>query len=128
MNKTKADRLREQRYPIKPLDIIVIAVTVILTAVLLIVTLSKGKGSGVVISYDGKQTVVALSADCQMEFGSITVTVSGGSAWVSQSDCKNKICLQRGKISKVGETIVCAQYGLAVKVVGESKLAGSVGR
>ncbi len=80
------------------------------------------EGSRVEIFEDGKLTyTVPLSEKRVIESSGCTVTVSGGEARVTSSDCPDKVCEKTGAISKAGEIIVCAPNRVSVKVSGEAE-------
>ena len=47
----------------------------------------------------------------------LVVVVSGGRVYVESSQCPDKICVHRGKISSEGETIVCMPAKTIIEVV-----------
>lgn len=50
----------------------------------------------------------------------LDIVVEDGSIYVKHSDCPDKICEQRGKISKTGENIVCLPAETVIEVtIGE---------
>lgn len=51
--------------------------------------------------------------------GILTVEISGKSARVTESICKNKICVAHPPISLSGETIICAPGGVMIKISGD---------
>lgn len=60
-----------------------------------------------------------LYQDAELDVdGHLTVTVSGGKAWVKSSECKNQICVRHPAIKNSGEAIVCLPAGITVKIVG----------
>lgn len=128
MREEKIEYIRAKKFPVSVCDVIVLLTAVVLTVVLLF-TLRSEKGNNVEIVYQNTRIVLPLSENTEKDVGGhLTVTIRDGYAWVSASDCKNRTCVHTGKISRVGESIVCAQNRVAVTVIGESKLAGSVGR
>lgn len=48
----------------------------------------------------------------------LTVVIEDGEAYVSHSDCPDGICRASGRISKGGETILCAPAGVTLSVKG----------
>lgn len=99
-------------------------------AVLLIVALclfvvfrnSKKDGGTVEVKQNGKVVgVYSLSENASYEFttfyGHNTLVIEDGYAYMSESTCKDHICENMGKISKVGETIICLPNELFVKVI-----------
>ena len=53
------------------------------------------------------------------DIGNNTLIIEDGYAYVTDSDCPDKICEQMGKISKPGETIVCLPHKLVVEISDE---------
>ena len=101
----------------------------ILGAVLLIAALclfavfknTKKDGGAVEVTQDGKLVgVYPLSEDASYEFstfyGHNTLVIEDGFAYMSESTCRDHVCEGMGRISKVGETIICLPNELFVKV------------
>lgn len=128
MNEKKIDVLRARKFPFGIADGVLVLIVLVLTVVLLVSLYGK-TGNSVVISYEGERTVLSLSQNTTRTVGGhLTVVVQDGKAWVSESDCAHRICVKTGAISRVGESIVCAQNKIVITVVGESNLAGTVGQ
>ena len=126
MNVDRAQIIRSRKTPFAAGDIIIFAAAVILTVVL-VLTVVRKPGSGVEIACEDFRIVLPLDKDWRIA-DHLTVTVSGGKCRVSESDCRNRTCVKTGEIGRVGESIVCAQYGVVITVIGESRVAGSVGQ
>ena len=47
----------------------------------------------------------------------LVIVVDSGSVYVENSECPDKICVNKGRISDVGETIVCLPARTIVEVV-----------
>lgn len=47
----------------------------------------------------------------------LTVVVSSGSVYVEHSGCPDKICVNKGRVSAVGDTIVCLPARTVVEVI-----------
>ena len=128
MNARKVDALRAQKCPFRIADAAVLIAIVLLTVVLL-GTLDGEAGNGVEIVHGNEHIVLPLDQNAQYSVdGCLTVIVRDGKAWVQDARCKNRICEKTGKIGRVGESIVCAQNGVAITVTGKSSLAGTVGK
>ncbi len=73
------------------------------------------------------KTVDNLSPDEEYSFridckdGYNIVTVGGGKIWVSESDCANRTCVNAGKISGGGQTIICAPHKLVIRITSDSQ-------
>ena len=104
-------------------DLIVLAVFII-AAALAIYFMTKPTGSEVYIYKDGKLLeAVSLSVKKTVKIDEhITVKISGGAAYVLKSDCKGQDCVKAGKISKVGEMIVCLPNKVVIKIVGDGEV------
>lgn len=104
-------------------DLIVLAVFII-AAALAIYFMTKPTGSEVYIYKDGKLfEAVSLSTEKTVKIDEhITVKISGGAAYVLKSDCKGQDCVKAGKISKVGEMIVCLPNKVVIKIVGDGEV------
>lgn len=50
-------------------------------------------------------------------YGSNTLVIENGYAYVKDSSCDDHICENMGKISKVGETIICLPNTLFITVI-----------
>lgn len=104
-------------------DLIVLAVFII-AAALAIYFMTKPTGSEVYIYKDGKLLeAVSLSVEKTVKIDEhITVKISGGAAYVLKSDCKGQDCVKAGKISKVGEMIVCLPNKVVIKIIGDGEV------
>jgi hypothetical protein len=106
-----------------PADTVIILIAAA-AAILLTVQFSRGETSRVVIAQDG-QTVYSepLSKDAEYVCGGVTVTVKDRTAYVSDSDCKDKICM-RTRLKKSGDCAVCLPNRVTVTVSGEPAADG----
>ena len=63
---------------------------------------------------------LSLSANTQKTYktanGFNTVKIEKGEVFVFEADCKNQVCVKKGKISKKGETIACTPHKFLVEV------------
>lgn len=105
----------------------VILVSLVLCAALLFAlpAISSGKRSGyftVSVREGGEEIVREYPLTGEYELHvlsdgfSYTVTVGGGSVWVSEADCANRFCVKKGKISSCGDGIVCIPGRLVIKI------------
>lgn len=78
----------------------------------------------VVQNPEGEYDVLPLDEDTTLTVtcstGTNTVTVKDGAVCISDSDCKNQICVNGGWKNQSGDTIVCLPHRLVVQVVDES--------
>lgn len=102
----------------------------VIAACLIFIFLTGGKSgeNSAEIYEDGKlvKTIADLDPEKEYSFeiktenGTNTLSVGGGSIWVSSADCSNQTCVHAGKISLAGQTVICAPHKLVIKVVGET--------
>lgn len=55
------------------------------------------------------------------EFGHNVVVVKDQKVYIEESDCKDKICMKKGKISLVGDSIICLPNRLLIKIVSDKE-------
>lgn len=112
---------------IKPGDIVVIAAVVLSASLLFLCTALGKNGSTVHIECfaDGTQYSLSLGENTQREISAngyhLTVTVSSGQVFVSESDCPGHDCMARGKVSAAGGIIVCAPARVVISITGEGE-------
>lgn len=52
------------------------------------------------------------------EEGYNTIKIENNKVWIDDSDCKDQYCVHQGKISGVGEVVICLPHKLLIKIVG----------
>ena len=106
------------------IDIIVIASLLVLAiTVLLVINLTKTKGSYAEVVVDGEVVgKYPLDEDgiYSLNGGTNTLTIKDGVAYMSYSDCPDHTCENTGKVKHVGQTIVCLPNHLTITIIGES--------
>lgn len=110
-------------------DIILIAVILIVSlSVLLIVFLTRESGNIAVVYVDGdKVAEYPLSVDgvYYLNNGTNTLVIENGEAYIRDATCPDKYsgngCVNTGRISYVGQTIVCLPNRVIVEIVGEGE-------
>lgn len=99
-------------------DVVIIAsvaVAFVLSMVLLFF-FSK-QGSRVVIKQDNEIIYdKSIGINETVDTGTNTVIISDGVVYMSDATCKNQICVNTGKISKKGESIVCLPNKVIVEI------------
>lgn len=97
---------------------------VLALCVLWIVLQKTGKASGTVaeVRVEG-QTVLRLSLNQNSRHDiagangiRLTVVTENGAVYVEKSGCPDKICVHKGRIDRVGDTIVCLPARTVVEV------------
>ena len=117
----------ESKGKLKKYRIDIIVISAILVAALLIVLfmlLTKKEGSVVSVEVDGR-VVAEYPLDEDGEFplngGTNLLVIEGGRAHIENSSCPDHVCERSGRISHVGETIVCLPNRVTVTVKGDSE-------
>ena len=115
----------------KKLDGIIIVFLVVLSLLPMGVVLKKGfynDKKEVVISYDGEIHSRFLLDEVEHKEVLIEslghknlIYISDGKVFMRDADCKDKICIKQGEISKVGESIVCLPNKVFIEIKGEEK-------
>lgn len=105
-------------------DIIFISAILLLSiAILLVFTLTKKEGATAVVEIDGRTVgEYPLSVDGVfiLNGGTNVLTIESGTARISDSNCPDHVCENKGKIKYVGQTIVCLPNKLTVTVSGDA--------
>lgn len=110
-------------------DIILIGVLLIISlSVLLFVFLTREEGAIADVYVDGvKVAEYPLSIDgvYYINNGSNVLVIEDGAAYMREANCPDKFskngCVNTGKISYVGQTIVCLPNKIIVEIVGEGE-------
>lgn len=82
------------------------------------------EGTTVVVSINGKEYgTYALSENQTVElpskFGKNRLMISDGVVWMETAVCPDQYCVKQGKISRVGEQIICLPNKIVVELTGE---------
>ena len=102
----------------------IVAVAVLLVAVLLLWHPWQRSNDGeiLVIVTPDETMEYSLSKDIAIHIESrsvhLCIEISDGNAYVSKSDCADRVCESSAPISKTGETIICAPAGVSITVKG----------
>lgn len=102
-------------------DIIIISIIATIAVVALIfINLSKEPGNVVAVTIDDElYETYSLDKDIVivLETGN-TLVIENNEAYISMSTCKDKVCINHGRISAIGETIICLPHKLVIEVKG----------
>ena len=115
-------------------DIILILILIVLSVGGMTVFFSnKTKGTMATIHVNGEflmelplntNTSVTIKTDetnVTSEENFNVITIEDGKAFVTQSDCPDKVCVEHKKISYINETISCLPHKLVVELTGNSE-------
>ena len=108
-------------------DLIMIGVLVVCGLVIAgALFLTRQAGNQVVVSVDG-QVVSSFPLDKDIEYviegyegGRNTLIIKDGVAYMSDASCPDHLCMGMGKISQVGQSIICLPNRVVVEIQGES--------
>ena len=93
-------------------DLLAAGAVLLLACVLFCVPLTAKTGECVEIATPDGVQVYSLSEARELTFSSngvtLTVVIGNGEVFVKESDCPDGVCVAGGRISKSGETILCA--------------------
>ena len=111
-------------------DIILAAsfVVVAIICAILIQVVVKKAGNVAVVSIDGQvYKELSLNVNTKLEIDAAVgadgynfLVIENGYAYMKDADCTDKICVHQGRISKVGETIVCLPHKVVIEIKGEN--------
>ena len=99
--------------------ILVLALLVAGLSALLIFKSCAKEGSSVTVAVGGEEIAsYSLSIDARYELngGTNTLVIKDGEAYMESATCPDKICVNFGRVSRVGESIVCRPNDLIVTV------------
>ncbi|MBO7196188.1 MAG: NusG domain II-containing protein [Clostridia bacterium] len=107
-------------------DIILIAAALFVGLVALLVAfLLREDGSRVVVSVDGKKVAeYSLNVDgtYYLNDGTNVLVIEDGYAYMKEANCPGfQDCVEKGKISYVGQSITCLPNKVIVEIVGEGE-------
>jgi hypothetical protein len=90
----------------------------------------RGGALSVRISAPGKSWVYPLDArkavtvDARGPLGVSVIRISGGAAWFVSSPCKNKVCIEMGKIHTAGAWAACLPNKVMISIEGTAREDG----
>ncbi|HAU85170.1 MAG TPA: NusG domain II-containing protein [Lachnospiraceae bacterium] len=111
-------------------DIILICILVLIGGgIVLSHNVNKKAGNQVVITVDGDEyRILDLEKDQKIKIvckdGHYNVlTIENGKADMTESDCKNQVCVKTVPISHIGDSISCLPHKVMVKIVAKSNMS-----
>ncbi|MBQ4068636.1 MAG: NusG domain II-containing protein [Lachnospiraceae bacterium] len=97
--------------------------------ILFLTITQKNDGTHVIVSVNGKDIeCFELAKDITYDidtYGLNRLTIKDGYAWIDTADCPDKLCVNFGKISKSGESIVCLPHKVVIRI--ESNISDKEG-
>ena len=113
-------------------DYVILAAALLLViACFVAVWMPREKGRSVVLTApDGVQTLALTGQQTLTVTGNggivLTVEIADGRVRVCESNCPDRVCVNSGWLSQVGQTAACVPAGVSVRVVGGSPLVDGV--
>lgn len=98
-------------------DIVLLLVILAVSAFFFFIT-SRDSGEGAEIWLDGK-LYREFPLDTRFELtldNGVTIVGDGESAWFSHSDCRDKVCVNTGRLSLSGQWAACLPNGTVLKI------------
>ncbi|MCM8710345.1 NusG domain II-containing protein [Clostridium sp. SYSU_GA19001] len=116
---------------LKPLDIVVIIVLIVIalvfSAIPFINSYKTYNAKYVEIEVDGKLYKKFLldnnhneRINIQTDLGKNIVDISNGKVKILDADCPDKICIKDGSIDKPGQILVCLPHKVVVQIKGQN--------
>ncbi len=102
-------------------DILVIMIIVVISVIIaIIINIYKTEGTYVTVTIDGEvYEKYDLAKDITIELSTgNTLVIQDHKAYVSESTCRDKICVNHGHISSIGESIICLPHKLVIEIKG----------
>ncbi len=117
VNEKKIDVIKSSG-PFKLLDILIFGAVTALVVVLLIFSYS-GPADKVTVTYNNITTAYSIYTDNEIDIdGLLTVVIKEQKVFVKDSHCPDKVCEHTGAISRKNQSIICAPYGIIVRITG----------
>lgn len=104
---------------IKKADIILFIGLLLISVSLLFAFIFSPKQTGniLVITQNGNEIEqISLSEDKTVFLGENKIVIKDGKAYMEKAVCPDKVCVNQGKISKVGEAVVCLPQKIILEV------------
>ena len=102
-------------------DIVLLAAVAALGVLLILLPRLASPGEGfVIIEADGTRTEYPLDRDRREALVSngiaLTVVIENGQVYVESAECPDKVCVDAGRISSPGRSIVCVPAKVSVRI------------
>ena len=112
---------------VKKADVIIVSAVLLFSLFFAYLSWSssvKGGNKTAYVYVDGKKEYVFSLNDkkkqdnvrIECENGYNEIALEGGSIYVKDADCGGKDCVKKGKISQIGDIIICAPHKIMIKI------------
>lgn len=119
---------KKQSKFISRIDVIIIFILAVVTTIIVAISFigKSGKADSLLITVGGEEykTVSLSNVTSPYEINMndhMTIEIDKNRARVKDSDCKDKICVNSGWLTKPGDTAVCLPNKVAIKILGKPK-------
>ena len=104
--------------------ILVLSLLALGLSVFLITTLTREKGSTVIVSVNGDDKCeysLSQNGEYSLNGGTNVIIIEDGAVYMKSADCPDRLCVHQGKKSMNGERIVCLPNRVEVRVEGDGE-------
>ena len=101
--------------------ILILALLLLAGGLYLALNLGRREGGVVVVRVDGVETErhsLAVDGTFPLNGGSNILVIENGSAWLTDANCPDLLCVKQGKVHYTGQVITCLPNRLTVTVEG----------
>ena len=106
-------------------DLIVITSLLAISLIMLLcIFLFSKSGDFVSVQVEGELVgIYSLSNDAEISIGDGTniLKIESGKAYMVYATCPDRVCVNTGKISRVGQSIICLPHKVTITVIGNSE-------
>ena len=97
----------------------------LLVAIISLVAINSSRKIGQTVEITQNGNVIAeysllQNGEYPLLDGKNILIIENGEAYLREADCPDKVCVKTGRISHVGESIICLPNRLAITVRGDS--------
>lgn len=104
-------------------DVLIVGAVIVLSFLIgLLPSFFYARGNTFTVSDNGKISEYGLFENREIILEHCKIIVEDGTVRVEDSDCKDKICENFGRISKEGESIICIPNRLSVRISGSGEV------
>ena len=105
----------------------IIIILVCISVPIILASVSQDEIKTAVISFDGnEERRISLSDDFNYHTHGVEITVGDGAAYVSNSDCPDRLCMKMKRVQNVGESIICVPNKVSVRIAGKKEEGADV--
>lgn len=109
------------------IDIIVVVLVFLVIGLIAWTVYRVPNGSTVIINDNGRKQTYSIEQNTVIELEHLTVHISNGLVWVDNADCFDRSCENMGRISRVGQSIVCLPNNVVITIDGEGGVNWELG-